>query len=118
MKFVTVLILLLSQVAVADVTVRKPYRENCTGSACPSRPDSGANKGGANAGDDRVSAMPEKESPQPSAGAGGEPAGASYKNQTLKQDKSSPEPHAGPGGQPPGAAYKNRPPTATGSAPK
>jgi hypothetical protein len=118
MKFVTVLILLLSQVAMADVTAKKPFRENCTGSACPSRPDSGANQGGANAGDDRMSARPERESPQPSAGAGGEPAGAAYKNQTLKQDKSSPDSHAGAGGQPPGAAYKNRLPTATGSAPR
>jgi hypothetical protein len=116
MQLVSILILLLSQTAVADVTAKKPIRESCQETACSSRQDRGAKEG--NPRDARVSPDLEKESPQPSSGAGGEPAGSLYKNQVPKRDTVSSGSRASAGGESPGASYKNRPPAATGSVPK
>lgn len=117
MKLISILILLLSQSAIADVTTKKTNRESCTGSACSVRQDAGALKRGPSPSDSRVPPKQE-EGPHPSAGAGGEPPGSSYKNQIPKQDKASPRPSAGAGGEPPGASYKNLPPPTQGDAPK
>lgn len=118
MKLVSILIFLLSQSAIADVTTKKTNRESCTGSACSVRQDAGALKRGPSPSDSREPPKQEEEGPHPSAGAGGEPPGSSYKNQIPKQDKSSPQPSAGAGGEPPGASYKNLPPPTQGDAPK
>jgi len=118
MKRVSILILLMSQSAIADVTAKKPTSESCPGSACSVQQDAVALKRGPKPGDSLMPPRQEQERPHPSAGAGGESPGSSYKNQFPRQDKSSPNPSAGAGGEPPGAAYKNRPPAATGSPPK
>lgn len=119
MQLVSILILLLSQASIADVTAKRHVRENCQGSVCSSQSDNGASKEGGGSSDARKSTpMPEKERPQPRAGAGGEPAGTLYKNQPPKQNKNSSESRVGAGGDPPGASYKNRPPVAKESVPK
>lgn len=118
MTLISILILMLSQAAIADVTATKPIRESCQRSACAAGQDSGSIGHGAIPGDARVLRMQEQEGPQPSASAGGEPPGSSYKNRNPKPDKTSPQPSAGTGGDPPGAAYKNRTPPAEGNAPK
>ena len=109
MTLLSILILMLSQAAIADVTAKNPIRENCQQSACTAQVAGSVGHGGS-PGDVRVLRMQEKEGTQPSAGAGGKPPGSSYKNRNPKPDKTSPQPSAGAGGEPPGAAYNNRPP--------
>ena len=118
MNLVFMLMLLLSQAAMADVTTRKTYSENCQGPACPARQEAGVGGVGSSSTDAREALEQDKKSPQPTAGAGGEPPGALFKNQPPKQNRKSPKPTSGAGGEPPGAAYKNRPAPAPTITPK
>jgi hypothetical protein len=118
MNLVFMLMLLLSQAAMADMTTRKTYSENCQGPACPARQEGGVGGVGSSSTDVREAPEQDKKSPHPTAGAGGEPPGALFKNQPPKQNRKSPKPTSGAGGEPPGAAYKNRPAPAPTITPK
>lgn len=95
MKLVPILMLLLSQAAMAaDATTKQPKPDNCPGATCPARQDASA------------------------TGSESKPAKPADARAPQKQDKESPKPTSGGGVEPPGALFKNAPPTTPKSAPE
>ncbi|HQU78571.1 MAG TPA: hypothetical protein PLU47_03780 [Azonexus sp.] len=91
MKLVSILMLLLSQAAMADATTKQPKPDNCPGATCPARQDGSAVDSQSKPADARAPLKKGKESPKPTSGSGGEPPGALFKNVPPTAPKSAPE---------------------------